>query len=82
MKNGKQIRMCVACRKRDKQHNLFRLQCINNKLVKFTGSGRSFYVCENCKNSKKFIKFISKLCKLNKEKAREVVLNFPFFILH
>ena len=82
MKNGKQIRMCVACKKRDKQNNLIRLQCFNNKLIKFRGSGRSFYVCKNCINSKKFINFISKVCNLNKEKTKEMILNFPFFILH
>ena len=82
MGNGKQIRMCVACRKREKQSNLIRLQCIENRLVNFTGNGRSFYVCKDCINSKKFIKYISKLCKLSKEKAKEKISNFPFSILH
>jgi predicted RNA-binding protein YlxR (DUF448 family) len=66
------IRMCVACRKRDKQDNLYRLQCNNQELIKFSGSGRSFYVCEDCVYSKKFIKYLSKLCKMDKEK----ILNF------
>ncbi|WP_236617366.1 MULTISPECIES: DUF448 domain-containing protein [unclassified Lebetimonas] len=80
--NGKQIRMCVACRKRDLQSNLYRLQCINNELIKFSGNGRSFYVCESCINSKKFVRYISRLCNLNKDKAKQKILTFPFSILH
>jgi predicted RNA-binding protein YlxR (DUF448 family) len=65
------IRMCVACRKRDLQANLYRLQCKDKKLMKFSGSGRSFYVCKSCVDSKKFIKYLSKLCDLKKE---EIIL--------
>jgi predicted RNA-binding protein YlxR (DUF448 family) len=73
MENRKQIkiRMCVACRKRDLQQNLYRLQCKNNSLNFFSGSGRSFYVCKECINSKKFLKYLSKLCNLKKE---EIIL--------
>ncbi|WP_236618674.1 DUF448 domain-containing protein [Lebetimonas sp. JH292] len=80
--NEKQIRMCVACRKREKQSNLYRLQCINNELIKFTGNGRSFYVCEKCINSKKFVRYISKLCHFNKDEAKQKILTFSFSILH
>jgi predicted RNA-binding protein YlxR (DUF448 family) len=65
------IRMCVTCKKRDFQKNLYILQCKNNEIVKFTGSGRSFYVCNECINSKKFLKYLSKLCNLKKE---EIIL--------
>jgi predicted RNA-binding protein YlxR (DUF448 family) len=65
------IRMCVACRKRDKQDNLYRLQCKNGELIKFSGEGRSFYVCKNCINSKKFIKYLSKICNLKKEEIKK-----------
>jgi predicted RNA-binding protein YlxR (DUF448 family) len=65
------IRMCVACRKRDLQENLYRLQCVNGKLMKFSGSGRSFYVCKDCINSKKFLKYLSKLCNLKKDEIKK-----------
>jgi predicted RNA-binding protein YlxR (DUF448 family) len=82
MGNGKQIkiRMCVACRKRDLQDNLYRLQCKSNELIPFSGKGRSFYVCENCINSKKFINYVSKICNLNKQKIKEMIFHFPFYI--
>ncbi|GAX87107.1 conserved hypothetical protein [Lebetimonas natsushimae] len=82
MENGKhiKIRMCVACRKRDRQDNLYRLQCKNGELVSFSGRGRSFYVCRECINSKKFINYISKLCNLTKNEAKEKLFHFPFYI--
>jgi predicted RNA-binding protein YlxR (DUF448 family) len=82
MENGKQIkiRMCVACRKRDLQDNLYRLQCKSGKLINFLGHGRSFYVCKECINSKKFINYIAKICHLNKAEAKEMVFHFPFYI--
>ena len=47
----KPIRMCVACKKRDLQKNLIRLQCKKDDLTYFSGIGRSFYVCYNCINT-------------------------------
>jgi predicted RNA-binding protein YlxR (DUF448 family) len=67
------IRMCVSCRKRDLQENLYRFQCKNFELIPFSGKGRSFYVCKDCINSKKFINYISKICNLNKQKAKELI---------
>ena len=57
MQNMKPIRMCVACRKRDFQGTLLRFQIIEKKVIKFSGSGRSLYICDNClnKNSKKIV---------------------------
>ncbi|ACM92404.1 conserved hypothetical protein [Nautilia profundicola AmH] len=78
----KPIRMCVVCRKRLFQKELYRLQCKNRKLSPFDGFGRSFYVCDNCKNEKKFINYISKICKITKEKAKEEIVHFPFSILN
>jgi predicted RNA-binding protein YlxR (DUF448 family) len=81
MENEKKIkiRMCVVCRKRDKQENLYRLQCKSGVLIPFSGRGRSFYVCENCINTKKFIKYLSKLCNLDKDKIKESLFHFPFY---
>jgi predicted RNA-binding protein YlxR (DUF448 family) len=82
MGNGKKIkvRMCVACRKRDLQSNLYRLQCKNGELISFSGSGRSFYVCKDCINSKKFINYLSKLCNLSKDIIKEKLFHFQFYI--
>jgi predicted RNA-binding protein YlxR (DUF448 family) len=81
MENGKiRIRMCVVCRKRDFQDNLFRLQCIDKKLVPFSNKGRSFYVCKDCVNSKKFINYLSKKCSLTKEEVKKMIFYFPFYI--
>jgi len=81
-KKHKPIRMCVVCRNRFFQNELNRLQCKDNELIKFKGEGRSFYVCKNCINSKKLINFISKHCKISKQKAKEMILHFPFSIVN
>ncbi len=82
MENGKLIRMCIVCKKRDKQYSLNRLQCINNQLTKFTGKGRSFYVCNECINNKKFINLLSKKCNKSKEEIKKLIIHFPFSISH
>jgi predicted RNA-binding protein YlxR (DUF448 family) len=60
---SKPIRMCVICRARNLQENLIRLQCKEGLLSRFTGQGRSFYICMNCKDNKKISKKISHICK-------------------
>ncbi len=80
MNKEKLIRMCVVCRKRDKQYSLNRLQCIENQLIKFSGKGRSFYICDECINSKKFINFLSKKCNKTKEEIKNLIIHFPFSI--
>jgi predicted RNA-binding protein YlxR (DUF448 family) len=69
----KQIRMCVVCKKRDKQKNLIRLQCINGNLSLFSGKGRSFYVCKECVNNKKFYKILAYKCNFSKIRAKEEI---------
>ena len=73
MKNKKPIRMCISCRGRFLQGDLNRLQCKENNLVKFTGIGRSFYVCNDCINTKRFINYISKKCNLNKDEIKKIL---------
>jgi len=68
--------MCVACRNRFFQDELIRLQCIDNNLSLFKGTGRSFYVCDNCINSKKFLKFVSKMCNLDIEKVKKILKEY------
>ena len=70
------IRMCVVCRERIYQDDMHRLQCKNGELIKFSGEGRSFYICKNCENSKKLDKIIKKICKknINIEKIKEIII--------
>ena len=84
MESGKlkPIRMCVSCRKRFFQDELNRLQCIDKKIVKWEGVGRSFYVCKDCINNKRLVKYISKLCKISKEDAKNQIFHFPFYIVN
>jgi len=65
--------MCIVCKKRYPQHILIRLQCKENRLIFFSGSGRSFYVCKECVKNKKFSKNISYLCKISKENAKSQI---------
>lgn len=59
------IRMCIACRQRAPQKDLQRVQIIDGKLVEFTKTGRSFYVCGACVacNDKKLMKLLNTKCK-------------------
>jgi len=58
------VRMCISCRQRDIQNNLFRLQCIGGSLDVFCGVGRSFYLCKNCLNEeKRVLKALMRQCK-------------------
>ena len=58
------LRMCVSCRQRDSQSNLFRFQCIDGNIDQFKGRGRSFYVCKNClKQERKLSKALMRQCR-------------------
>ncbi|MCX2717743.1 DUF448 domain-containing protein [Helicobacter sp. MIT 21-1697] len=64
MKQPKQMRMCVKCRKRFCQKELLRLQSNGYSLCRFSGRGRSFYVCEECLEQPKTLQTIIKMNKL------------------
>ncbi|MCH5313836.1 MAG: DUF448 domain-containing protein [Helicobacter sp.] len=64
MKQPKQTRMCVRCRKRFQQKELLRLQSNGYSLCAFSGRGRSFYVCEECLAQPKTFQIIIKMNKL------------------
>ncbi len=40
--------MCIACRTRESQNDLIRLQLQAGNVIPFTGRGRSFYLCTSC----------------------------------
>ena len=55
--------MCIVCRRRMAQKSLLRLQCRQKALVRFTGSGRSFYLCESCFEEKKLERALARQCQ-------------------
>jgi len=58
--------MCIVCRGRFGQSDLLRFQCIDGDIIKYTNSGRSFYMCRECierRDRKKLIKRLSAICK-------------------
>lgn len=59
------VRMCVVCKKRNEQKNLHRFQIKAFKIAKFSGVGRSYYICKAClkKDEKVLQKAFSKLNK-------------------
>ena len=62
-------RMCIGCRGKYPQKDLYRFQEKDGKLVDYTKNGRSFYICIRClkKENKKLIKILN--CKF---KIKEV----------
>jgi predicted RNA-binding protein YlxR (DUF448 family) len=73
------IRTCVACRAKEAQHKLTRLQCIDGNLTAFNGSGRSFYLCKNClEDEKKLTKALMRQCRTSQKdklmnKLKEII---------
>lgn len=61
----KTIRMCISCQTRSLQKDLFRLQCKDRELTKYTNFGRSFYICHKCfeEKNKNLLKALSRACK-------------------
>jgi len=66
--------MCVVCRERLSQGEMLRLQCQNKEIIKFSGIGRSFYICKDCINSKKLDKIIQRICKIDKT-ANKIIIS-------
>ncbi len=55
--------MCIVCRNRMAQKSLLRLQCRPDGIFPFSGSGRSFYLCEPCFDDKKLNRALARQCK-------------------
>jgi len=72
-------RMCVSCRTRALQSNLFRLQCLNGELRAFDGIGRSFYLCQSClSDNKKLFRVLMRQCRSSQKdklmnKLKEII---------
>ncbi len=59
--------MCIACRNRESQHTLIRIQFDGNRAVPYTGYGRSWYLCRRCSQDAKRVKSVSKRFKIDVE---------------
>jgi predicted RNA-binding protein YlxR (DUF448 family) len=71
-------RMCIVCKGRYLQNSLIRLQPLNDELIKFSGVGRSFYLCQECIKLEKTQKIISSRYKLNKDKTKNKIKEILF----
>lgn len=61
------IRMCIHCKERFNKYDLLRFQCNNQTIIKFSGVGRSFYICKSCIYDKNIGVSIAKVCKKSKK---------------
>ncbi|MFT7859870.1 MAG: hypothetical protein ABXS93_02930 [Sulfurimonas sp.] len=74
-------RMCVSCRSRAVQKELFRLSCKDGELSSYDGVGRSFYLCQLCLDDEKRVaKALMRECRSGKKeqlmnKLKEIVTN-------
>jgi predicted RNA-binding protein YlxR (DUF448 family) len=59
--------MCIACREKNRQDSMLRLQYIDNRIISYRGYGRSFYICINCSGNSKKIKGLTKRFKQDEE---------------
>ncbi len=77
MKKNLPVRMCVACRKRAPQSSLLRLQNKDGEAIKYSGAGRSFYLCKECIiNDRHLINKVSGRLKIEKESLEELLKEF------
>jgi len=73
MRKNEPIRMCIACRVRQLQKELIRLQQDNNNIFPFTGQGRSFYLCSICGENEKKVKGLIKRFRLSTDDSERFV---------
>jgi predicted RNA-binding protein YlxR (DUF448 family) len=65
--------MCIACRERELQKKLIRLQQDNNNIFPYTGQGRSFYLCGICGENERKIKGLTKRFRLSTDDSERFV---------
>ncbi|NPA82865.1 MAG: DUF448 domain-containing protein [Epsilonproteobacteria bacterium] len=65
--------MCIHCRQRIYQERLHRFHCRNRRILLFTGSGRSFYICDACLKEDRLSKSLARLCKIDPTSALKMV---------
>ncbi len=65
MQKNEPIRMCIACRVRQLQKELIRLQQSRDNIFPYSGKGRSFYLCRICSQNEKKVKGLIKRFRLS-----------------
>jgi len=73
MKKSQPIRMCITCRSRYPQNTMIRLILSGKEVVLFNGSGRSFYLCDDCVRNEKKVKGLVKRFKQEKERFTKLL---------
>ena len=73
MRKNEPVRMCIACRERELQANLIRLQEDNHHIFPYRGYGRSFYLCHICRENEKKVKGLTKRFRLSTEDSEQFV---------
>jgi predicted RNA-binding protein YlxR (DUF448 family) len=59
--------MCIACRNRESQYLLFRIQFENDRVIPYRGYGRSSYICRECSRDGKRIKKVAKRFRVEED---------------
>ena len=74
MKNKKETRTCIGCRKKDYKYNLIRMIKTNETELDlcFKKQGRGFYICKNEECLKKAIKNKGLKLNIDDEKFNEL----------
>ncbi len=70
---SKPVRMCINCKTRRYQDELYRLQCEGKRIFAFGGVGRSFYICSSCIDDKKLSKNLARICKTDPASALKML---------
>jgi len=73
MRKNEPVRMCIACRGRELQRKLLRLQEKNSNIFPYPGHGRSIYLCDACRENEKKIKGLIKRFRLSSEDSEQFV---------
>jgi len=70
------IRMCIACRNRESQRLLIRIQFEDNRVIPYRGYGRSSYLCRECSRDEKRIKKLSKRFRVEEAEFVKLLKEF------
>jgi len=70
---SKPVRMCINCRTRLYQDELYRLQCKDRRVFAYSGVGRSFYICSSCIDDKRLSKNLARICKTDPASALKML---------
>ena len=73
MQKNEPIRMCIACRVRQLQKELIRLQQSRDNIFPYSGKGRSFYLCRICSQNEKKVKGLIKRFRLSTDDSERFV---------